>query len=202
MGHKIMNLYETQNPRNVMGRRRFLQIATITVGTMGVGGSFLGSAGTAEAASEAVPKGVKHMTLNEYKVFQRLIDAHMPTAGTQLPNPAELPVMQTLDAALLAGMAPHVLAGLKGGIEFFDAGPQSSFNNKRFTELSDSEARAFCDAWANADTPAKRGIVVGLKKLAGLAYWSNPKTWPAVGYDGPATKGTDTPSYGNAPLPA
>ena len=64
-------------------------------------------------------------------------------------------ILTTLDAALLAGMAPHLLAGLKGGVAYFNDGPQGRFG-KPFTALQDGQARLFLDAWGASAEPPQR----------------------------------------------
>ena len=84
-------------------------------------------------AASQVPQGVKFMTGNEYQVMNRLMQVMLPTAGTKLVPTDKIPVMQTLDAALLATMEPHILQGLKGGIEYFNQGPKAKYG-KTFVE--------------------------------------------------------------------
>ena len=184
-------------------RRDFIKQATLAIASIGaVSNSALS---TAFAASQnktlTVPEGINHISPYEYSVFEKLVDVLLPVDGMPLPNPKELPVIQTLDAALLAGMATHILAGLKGGVLFFDEGAKSAFSNRRFTELSDEEGRQFCDLWIGSDNPQQRGITMALKKLIGLSYWSNPATWGTIGYHGPIVKKLGMVSQGNTPLP-
>ena len=166
-------------------RRDFLRFAAAGVVATGL-------AGTARAA---LPAGVKFMSEPEAAVFTRLAQVVLPVAGSKLAPWTADGLLQTLDAALLAGMDPHILAGLKGGVKYFDEGPMATYK-KRFAELSDTEATLFCDVWGNSDQPPQRGLAMGLKKLVQLSYWANPGTWAAVGYDGPMTQ-----RLGNAPLP-
>jgi hypothetical protein len=151
-------------------------------------------------AVAAVPDGIKIMTANEYQVFQRLMEVMLPTEGTKLVPYQKIPVLQTLDAALLATLEPHVLQGLKQGIVYFNEGPKAS-TGKRFVELSDAEAIRFLDTWADSPEVPQRALAMGLKKLVGLAYWANPPTWEPLGYDGPVTRRWKLKSYGNAPMP-
>ena len=109
-------------------------------------------------------------------------------------------ILSTLDGALLAGMAPHILAGLKGGVAYFNDGPRASLG-KPFTELDDAAAARFCDAWGDGREPAQRGLAMGLKKLVQLSYWANPASWAPLGYDGPMTARLKLARLGNAPLP-
>jgi hypothetical protein len=97
-------------------------------------------------------------------------------------------------------MEPHILEGLKGGIAYFNNGPKTNYG-KTFVELSDKQAAAFCDAWADSDEVPHRALAMGLKKLVSLAYWANPPTWEPLGYGGPVTEKWNLVSLGNAPLP-
>lgn len=148
----------------------------------------------------ASPSALRHIDAAQYKVFHRLMVISLPVEGTALAQLADIPVMQTLDAALLAGMEPHELAGLKDGVALFENGPVQTYR-KPFSALSDKDAAAFCDAWANDADPLRRGLVTALKKLVALSYWANPPTWAGLGYDGPVSDRWGLKSIGNAPMP-
>ncbi|MBD5802796.1 hypothetical protein AZOA_22260 [Azoarcus sp. Aa7] len=180
-----------------MGRRDFLRFGATAAGLAAVSATGLLAPVTARAA---LPSGIKVMTEGELAVFQRLLAVMLPTEGSTLVPPARIPVMQTLDAALLATMEPHILRGLKGGIGYFNEGPLAGYG-KRFAELSDADASRFCDEWANAAEAPHRALSMGLKKLVGLAYWANPPTWAPLGYDGPVSRKWGLEPLGNAPLP-
>jgi hypothetical protein len=179
-------------------RRDFLKFAAASVGVASVG--MIGIALPFDA-SAAVPNGIRFMGEADYKVFHRLMQVSLPVGGTPLASLEKIPVMQTLDAALLAGMAPHVLSGLKQGVGMFEQGAVKLYG-KPFSQLGDKEATAFCDAWDDSSDPLQRGLATGLKKLVALAYWANPPTWAALGYDGPVSKSWGLESLGNAPMPA
>jgi hypothetical protein len=171
-------------------RRDFLRFA----GAAGVACSLAGAAGA------GLPSGVKFMSESEAAVFTRLAQVVLPVGGSPLVPWTSDGLLQTLDGALLAGMEPHILAGLKGGVKYFDDGPMATYK-KRFTELSDAEATQFCDAWGASTEPPQRGLAMGLKKLVQLSYWANPATWAPLGYDGPMTQRLGIKRIGNAPLP-
>lgn len=178
-----------------MGRRDFLRFGLAAAG-LAATGSLLAP----NAAQAALPAGITVMNEAEYAVFNRLLAVMLPTEGSALVPTAQIPVMQTLDAALLATMEPHILKGLKGGVQYFNDGPQARYG-KRFTELDDATAARFCDDWANAPEAPHRALAMGLKKLVGLAYWANPPTWAPLGYDGPVSQKWGLKSLGNAPMP-
>jgi hypothetical protein len=152
------------------------------------------------AAAQAAPPKMKFVGETEARVFQRLLDVMLPTAGSPLVPPAQVPVLPTLDAALLGTMEPHILAGLKGGIGYFNDGPLAR-HQRRFVDLNDEEAARFCDAWSASSEPPQRALASGLKKLVALAYFANPPTWAPLEYDGPMSAPGKLPSLGNAPLP-
>jgi hypothetical protein len=174
-------------------RRSFLKFAAVSVG-LAASGFFPGF------AEAAVPKGIRFMDGAEFKTFKRLLRVTLPVKGTRLAQLEAIPVMQTLDTALLAGMAPHELQGLKAGLKVFEEAPIKIYG-KPFSKLGDKHAAAFCDAWANSPSAMERGLVTALKKLVTLSYWANPPTWAALGYDGPVSDKWGLKSIGNAPLP-
>lgn len=180
---------------NRLDRRAFLKIAGLGVVAAGAPQSALFA-----ATGKAAPAGLRHIGSAEYKVFHRLMLASLPVEGTALAQLAEIPVMQTLDAALLGGMSPDQLAGLKEGVALFEDGPKQT-HGKPFSDLSDKDAAAFCDSWADDPDPLRRGLVTALKKLVALSYWANPPTWAALGYDGPVSDRWGLKSIGNAPMP-
>ena len=171
-----------------LSRRHFLKAAAA-----------LGAAGTLPAL-RAAPAPMQFVGETEAAVFQRLLDITLPTAGSALLPTTQVPVLQTLDGALLGTMEPHILAGLKGGIGYWNDGPKAKFA-RPFVELNDEEATRFCDEWANGTEVPQRALSMGLKKLVSLAYFANPPTWGPLGYDGPYTRRNNIPSLGNAPLP-
>lgn len=173
-----------------LSRRNFLRFSA-------VGAAMAGTSGLSFAA---LPNGVKFINESEAALFLRVAQVTLPVAGSKLVPWTSEGLLQTLDAALLATMEPHILAGLKGGLQYFDEGPTSVFK-KRFTELSDEEATKFCDLWSDSVLPPQRGLTMGLKKLVQLSYWANPASWAPLGYDGPITKRLGLKSLGNAPMP-
>ncbi|NDY92679.1 hypothetical protein [Ideonella livida] len=188
------SLDEVIHHLNTLSRRGLLRSAGALLAGAGVG-----ALGTT-AARAALPPGVKHLTEAEAAVFARVAEVTLPVVGTRLRPWAPEEILTTLDAALLAGMAPHLLAGLKGGVAYFNDGPRGRFG-KPFTALEDGPARLFLDAWGASAEPPQRGLAMGLKKLVQLSYWANPASWAPLGYDGPMTPRVQLTRLGNAPLP-
>lgn len=183
-----------QNRPNNISRRNFLNAACVAASAAACISIF------PTRAFSSLPNGITVMGEVEYGVFSRLTHVMLPVEGTTLVPPSQIPVLPTLDGALLATMEPSILKGLKGGIKYFNDGPQEKFG-KKFVDLTDEEAIHFCDSWANSSEHSQRALAMGLKKLVGLAYWANPPTWQPLGYDGPVSKRWGLEPYGNAPMP-
>lgn len=191
--HDPMHLDPVIRAIQKLDRRDFLR-AALAVGAAG-------ATGLSTVAAKAAPvAGLKFQSEAEAAVFLRLAEVVLPVAGTSLAAWSPEGLLQTLDAALLAGMEPHILAGLKGGVGYFNEGPVARFG-KRFTALSDAEATQFVDAWGDSKEPPQRGLTMGLKKLVQLSYWANPASWAPLGYDGPVSQRMGLERLGNAPLP-
>lgn len=176
-----------------LDRRAFLRSAAAL--------SASGALGLSGLNAQANPvAGLKFQTDAEAAIFLRVAQVVLPVAGTRLTPWTPEGLLQTLDGALLATMAPHILAGLKGGLQYFNDGPLVRWQ-QRFTALSDAQAAAFLDDWGDSALPPQRGLAMGLKKLVQLSYWANPASWAPLGYDGPLTRRLGIASLGNAPMP-
>ncbi|MBU0884625.1 MAG: twin-arginine translocation signal domain-containing protein [Gammaproteobacteria bacterium] len=176
----------------MISRRSFIKTASIVAAAVSILPTLSAFAG--ESTDEA------RMTDLERSVFHKLLKISLPTDGSSLVDPATLPVLQTLENALLVGMAPHIRQGLRGGIGYFNDGAVKDFG-ATFLNLSDEDAIRFCDRWAASDSPPERALSMGLKKLTVLAYWAIPDTWVPLGYGGPVSDKWKLPSLGNTPEP-
>ena len=149
-------------------RRQFLKLATAITATV------------MSCSSMQVMAGIltdeNKMDATEQAVFKKMLAIALPTEGTTLVNPATLPVIPTIEGALLAGMPPHIRKGLNQGIHYFNQSAEKAYG-KPFTKLSDADATAFVDAWADSDVAPHRALAMGIKKLTVLAYWAIPNTW-------------------------
>jgi hypothetical protein len=176
----------------MISRRSFLKTASTVAAAVSILPTL--NAFASEPADEAL------MTELERSVFEKMLKISLPTAGTSLIDPATVPVLQTLEGALLVGMAPHMRHGLRGGIGYFNNGSIEDFG-AAFINLSDEDAALFCDQWGGSEELPKRALSMGLKKLTVLAYWAIPDTWQPLGYDGPVSDRWNLTSLGNTPEP-
>lgn len=180
-----------------LGRRDFLRLSSVAAGIVAAG---MGGTLSPRSAAAAVPDGIAHMSESEYPVWLRLMEVLLPTEGSSLVPPQDLPVLQTVDAGFLAGMPPHVLNVVKGGIAYFNDAAEGPFGAK-FVDLSETDAIAWCDALAGSDQEPARGLFSALKFLVVTAYWAIPPAWGPIGFGGPISESTGNEYQGNAPLP-
>ena len=177
-------------------RRDFLKLSSVAAGLVAVGATGL----TPGMAHAQVPEGIAHMTADEFAVWHRLMEVLLPTEGSTLVPPQDLPVLQTVDGGFLATLPPHVLAAIKGGVTYFNTAAADPFGAP-FVELDDEKATAWCDALAGSDNEQARGLFSVLKFFVVTAYWAIPPAWGPVGFDGPVTERWGLEYQGNAPLP-
>ncbi|QSR34322.1 hypothetical protein CFI10_04870 [Marinobacterium iners] len=127
----------------MINRRKFLQTASMVAAAVSL----------LPAVSSMAGILTEEAKLNDLErdVFAKLLRISVPTEGSSLVDPATLPVLPTLENALLAGMAPHIRQGLRGGIGYFNDGAVKAFG-KTFVQLDDDKAARFCDQWADSPT--------------------------------------------------
>ncbi|WP_417500219.1 twin-arginine translocation signal domain-containing protein [Methylophaga sp.] len=176
----------------MMNRRRFLKAASVIAVAV--------TALPAMSTFARVLTDQNRMDALEKAVFGKMLKIALPTKGSLLIDPATLPVLPTIEGALLAGMAPHIRSGLRGGIGYFNGGSVAKYGDE-FVNLSDADAIAFVDDWSASSNAPERALSMGIKKLTVLAYWAIPNTWGPLGYDGPVSEKWGVSSLGNTPEP-
>ena len=173
-------------------RRQFLKIATAMTATVMACSSMQVMAG--------VLTNEKKMDSTEQAVFKKMLAIALPTEGSTLVDPATLPVIATIEGALLAGMPAHIRKGLNQGIHYFNQSAEKNYG-KPFTHLSDAQATEFVDAWSDSHVAPHRALSMGIKKLTVLSYWAIPTTWAPLGYDGPVSEKWGLKKRGVTPEP-
>jgi hypothetical protein len=152
--------------------------------------------------STPLPATVRHMSLPEYLLISRVASVMLPTAGTAMLDPQQVPVAANIDH-VFKNLEPDVRKQLGVGLALFDnMAVLTGGHRSRFVDLPDASARVYLQEWISSDRLPQRAIALALTRLASTGYWSDPQTWPAVGYDGPVSRKWGIPSQGNAPLPA
>lgn len=115
------------------------------------------------------------------QVVERLVDTGDPTA----PAVRATAAISTIDA-LCAGLDPVLVEPLPLALRLVEWGPllfELSFS--RFSKLSAEAKDASLRGWMQSRFEVRRMAFHALRNLAFLGYWSQPETWPLVGYQGP-----------------
>ncbi|MFP5429385.1 MAG: transcriptional initiation protein Tat [Gammaproteobacteria bacterium] len=178
-----------------LSRRRFLlggaRLAAVAGATLALPGEVL-------AADKGLPAGIKHMSLVEYRVLDKIRVIMLPTEKFGLPSSTEIPVMQNVDILMSKLDArPRILVRLAiNSIEY--GGVFWRFS--RFSAMSNERALKRVQDWQTGNM-IERGFVSSLKMMVSFGYWQDHRTYPGLEYDGPVTEKWGIRRLGNAPLP-
>lgn len=187
-------LAQLENQIAVLSRRRFLR-SGLVLGTTAAAALTLPARAL---AADALPVGIRHLSLLEYQVFNRMRTIFLPTQRfDRLPSTTEVPVMENLDRMVgrLNSDTRFLLSLGARTLEY-----STLYRLSRFSTLSDDKALKQVRAW-QAGLSFQGGLVVSMKTLLGVAYWRDPRTWEALDYDGPVSAKWGIRRLGNLPLP-
>jgi len=177
-----------------LSRRRFLKTGLI----VGTSAATVLTYPARVFAETGVPTYIKHLSEAEYRLFNKLREVFLPTERfSDLPSTTEVPVMENLDNMVgrLNSDTRFLLSLGAKTLEF-----STLYKMKRFSSLSNEQALQQVRIWQSG-LALQGGLIVSLKTLLGVAYWRDPRTWPALEYDGPVTQKWGIRRLGNMPVP-
>ncbi len=178
-----------------LSRRRWL-VGALALGSAAAAGIY----SLAPRRSVPVPSGIVHLSEEEYTFWTRVVEVFLPTAGSGLTPVEQVPVMQNIDE-IMGALDPVVKKQLGMGIQLFAYGSIAvGWHGTRFVNLSDEDARDYCDRWLNGNA-VQRAIFAAMKQFVYVSYWRDPSTWEPVHYDGPLTRKFNIPRLGNTRSP-
>ena len=179
-----------------ISRRGFLAVAAAG-GALAAGGLWLGQRiGAVRYPDSPWP----HLDARAQAVFVALGRLWLPADREAFPAPESLPVLRHIDHGLGhldASLRGQVLSGMAA---FEQAAVIYGWHGSVFSQLEADEARAYVRRWAGGLAP-QRALVGGLRLLVVPAYWREPATWAATGYQGPLYRRAEIPALGDAPEP-
>jgi len=160
--------------RESFGRREFLR--------RGVGGVLLALGGALPGCSGGGNDAKGPFTEDEREVLRAICDRLLPGHG-RAPGAAEMGVAERLERLLdeLGATADfrRLLALFEWSPWLFEAKPG------RFTRLSEVDQDDVLRGWATSRLGFRRSGFVATKRLAMSLYYTQPKSWPAIGFPGP-----------------
>lgn len=184
-----------------VSRRRFLRWTLLGAASVtAVGAGVVAVLRRSPVDDMPVPDTLRHLSASEYHLFARALPVLLPVQGTALPAVSDIPVLETIDS-MIGMLAPGVRKELAAGLTLFDHGALvSGWHGKRFVDLDDEAVHDYFERWSRGNT-IQKALATVVKKFVYVAYWRDPRTWPAIEFDGPVSDRWGIPSLGNTPLP-
>jgi hypothetical protein len=123
------------------------------------------------------------LTTKQLCVVRAIVEALLPADG-DLPDGISLGVHQRIDEEVWAA-ATGTGEDLRSAISLIEHLPPMYGFPGRFTRLSLEDRFAYYQQLLLARPGPVVQSAVAIKQLCSMFYWSHPKTWPSIGYDGP-----------------
>lgn len=186
-------------PFSSLPRREFLKL-----GLVGSAAALLpaGCAGYRDYVKVEEEQQLKFFSVKDFAILLAAADALLPSENGY-PSHRELGTAHKLDEELAkwdpfrSKDVPVLLRLLEHGTFLF------GYSLSRFTRLSVEERRDYLEnGWGESSWNLKRSGFLAVKGLLAFYYFSDPKVWPAIGYDGPWLGRFDIPILEVDGLPA
>lgn len=196
----------------VISRRGFLKVG-LAGGALLSGATVLGLGAIGYSAPPRVAERLVHLSHKEYLVLRACVDRIVgPLPAPTLPLD-EYRVATTADAD-----DPALF--LDGFLRFFDAptrrelkgllhliehstsifGSDAGGRLRRFTGLTGEEQDQVLREWQSSSLTIRRQCFQGLRSLVFMGFYRDPRTFAALGYDGPTLRRDPPPAP--KPIPA
>jgi len=141
--------------------------------------------GAAAAAAEAPQAGASFFSAGEREVLEQIVARVCDTGEPDAPALADTDTIATIES-LCAGLDPAITAPLGPLLRAFEWAPWIfDFTFTRFTRMSPEQQDASLRAWMTSRIGLRRQAFYALRNLAFVGWYSQPGTWPLIGYAGP-----------------
>jgi len=111
-----------------------------------------------------------------------------PREGADAPGAGSESTLQAAEQ-FLQGQEETVRAKLGVLLKVFEWGALFFFG-KRFTRLAAAKQDLYLHAWEHSPVQTFRFGFSSLRNLALLAFYTQPESWPMIGYPGPVLEST------------
>lgn len=146
-------------------RRQVLAGAAATAGALAMGGLPLAA-----------------WLVDEDAVILAAVDALFPP-GDGFPTGAEVDAAANA-RTYLAKLPAQTRLEARGLLRLIELGAAARAGG-RFTRLSREERQSYLTNLGQAGFVGDRLMAHSIKQICAVAYWQHPRTWDALGYDGP-----------------
>jgi hypothetical protein len=169
-------------------RRGFLRLASTSAAL-----TALAQIRVLPAPAAAEPPRDRFFDAGETEILTQIVERMVDSGEPGAPAVRETRSVATIDA-LCRRLDPGISGTLPLALRLFDYGPilfDLSFS--RFSRMSDEQKDASLDAWLTSRLALRRTAFLALRNLAFLGYYSQPETWPLIGYQGPLIERSEKP---------
>lgn len=114
--------------------------------------------------------------------FEALVERICDPGETGLPSPRDVGAVEVAQRyvrwmpAVTRMKLGNLIATLEGGPLVL--GPR----RKRFSKLDAADQDAYLEKWSESPLPPMRAAFHAIKQVAMMGYYSQPGTWPGIGY--------------------
>jgi hypothetical protein len=181
LGDREAAVVEAWLARSPMTRRRFLESSLSGTLLLGLG-TFL-PAGCQRYPP--APVRLRFLTSKEYRIMNAAAARLLAGDGGVPVGPDGVDVAGYVDG-FIADLAPDLRGQLRLLFRVFEHGTYLfDLRRRRFTRLPPEEQDRYLEGWMQSTLGARRLVFRGLKALAAIGYYRDPRTWTTVGYEGP-----------------
>ncbi len=183
--YEWLMIHEHSSPGRLT-RRGFLRLGGATAAFAGLTQiRVVPPAAHAAAATTPTADGARFFDDQETEILTQLVERLVETGEPEAPAVRATRAVATIDA-LCRGLDPALTSVLPTALRLFEWGPLLfDFRLARFTRLDDAGKDASLQGWMTSRLAARRQGFLAIRNLALLGYYSQPETWPLIGYAGP-----------------
>jgi len=167
-----------------LSRRRLIKLGLGGAVLLGAGG-LLGRCLGGYDLPDGVARRLHALSPKEYLIFQSIAARVLRADAEDLPDPEELEAALFVDGFVVR-LAPADAGDLRNLLQAMEhLAPLTTGRLERFTRLTGEAQDEVLNALMKSDVGMARGAFDALKTLCVMAYFRHPRSWAAIGYDGP-----------------
>jgi hypothetical protein len=169
-------------------RRGFLRLAGTSAAL-----TVLAQARALPVPAAAEPPRQRFFDARETEILTQVVERMVDTGEPDAPAVRETRAVATIDA-FCRRLDPEISGPLPLALRLFEYGPivfDLSFS--RFSRMSDAQKDASLEAWMTSRLGLRRMAFLALRNLALLGYYTQPESWPLIGYQGPLIERSKDP---------
>lgn len=167
-------------------RRLFLKLGLGSAALLAVSGGVLGIfhlGYDTQLSREEIPIA---LSVKEFAIVKALVRAMLPTEDA-FPDGVVLGIPQRIDEEFYVADS-SVRSDLAAGLQLLEHASLLCGYRSRFTALAMSMQREYLHQLLAGRNATLRQVVLAIKQVMHLFYYSHPSVWGRIGYDGPFIK--------------